>query len=330
MTGRTGWESSTGKIRLLYSRHLRGAGIELGPGHHPYVITLPLTSVRYVDRWDPEQNRALFPELGEEAEFPPPDVRANLDAERLGMFADVSQDFVIASHVFEHLANPMAMLVESHRVLKPGGVLVLLLPDMRLISDAGRPPTTVEHLVQEYRTDVREVDDAHLLEYVRLVRRYEGDDADKLEELLGAARMRSVHVHCWTEESFFPVLEHAVAELGCAFDILELAIAGDIPGSKEFGYVLRRPAEPAAPGAERERLVQTRELMLRARFAQSELATRKALHERDRQLALVKSRLARRDAQIDRIRRLPIFPIYRAGRRLQLRITGRRADGKPI
>ena len=45
MTGRTGWGYGTDRIRLLYSRHLRGAGIELGPGHHPYVLTLPLTQI---------------------------------------------------------------------------------------------------------------------------------------------------------------------------------------------------------------------------------------------------------------------------------------------
>ena len=312
MTGRTGWGYDTDKIRLLYSRHLRGEGIELGPGHHPYVLTLPLTTVRYVDRWEPQQNRALFPELGEQAEFPEPDVVANLDAEQLAMFGDASQDFVIASHVFEHLANPLAMLVESHRVLKPGGVLLLLLPDMRMTSDARRAPTQLQHLVTEYDGNVREVDEAHLLEYVRVVQGYDGDDPDKLAELLDTARMRSVHVHCWTEETYFPVLEHAATELGCAFDILELVVAGDIPGSKEFGYVLRRTPEPASPDAERDRLLQTRELMMRTRFAQSE-----------KRMAQMRSRLSTREAQIARIRALPVYPMVRAGRRLQLKITRR-------
>jgi SAM-dependent methyltransferase len=241
------------------------------------------------------------------------------------MFDDASQDFVIASHVFEHLANPLAMLVESHRVLKPGGVLLLLLPDRRMTSDVSRPPTTLEHLVAEYHADVREVDDAHLLEYVRLVQRYDGEDPDKDAELLATARMRSVHVHCWTEDSWFPVVEYAVDELGCSFDLVELVLAGDIPGSKEFGYVLRRTPEPASPAEDLARLVGTRDLMMQTRFAQGELATRKAVQERDRQISQLKARLEEREALIARMRKVPgAVTLYRAGRRARARIAWRR------
>ena len=48
-------------------------------------------------------------------------------------FADVSADAVYASHVLEHLyrEDAIALLSECHRILKPEGVIRLVLPDLR-------------------------------------------------------------------------------------------------------------------------------------------------------------------------------------------------------
>lgn len=269
MTSRSGWGYSTDTIRLHFSRHLRGSGIELGPGHHPYVTVLPGTDVRYVDRWEPDDNRALFPELGAEAEFPQPDVVANLDEQLLEMFPDGSQDFVITSHLFEHVGNPLALLEDCHRVLRPGGVLLLLLPDMTRTSDARRPPTTLEHLVAEYDAKLRGFDDEHVVEYLHFVGKFDGDGAE-LATRIQHERARSLHVHCWTEDTFFPVLYYAVGELDCGFEIVELVLSSDVPGSKEFGYILRRPTVEVPASENRARLVATRELLMETRFAQSD------------------------------------------------------------
>lgn len=49
------------------------------------------------------------------------------DATRLS-FSDASVDRLIAAHVLEHLPEPQRVLREWWRVLKPGGVLTLVLP----------------------------------------------------------------------------------------------------------------------------------------------------------------------------------------------------------
>ena len=123
----------------LLARYLVGDGVELGPGHSPFPIPYSGTNVRYVDRWVPDTNRELFPELGEAA-FPMPDIIADLDTDRLSALDDESQDFVIASHVLEHLANPLAMLGEIHRVLRSGGIALVLLPDRRRTFDQRSAP----------------------------------------------------------------------------------------------------------------------------------------------------------------------------------------------
>lgn len=44
-------------------------------------------------------------------------------------FADESFDTVLASHTLEHVGDPLAFLQEVHRVLSPGGALLLWLPN---------------------------------------------------------------------------------------------------------------------------------------------------------------------------------------------------------
>lgn len=65
------------------------------------------------------------------------------DAKDLSRFADKTFQVVYASHVLEHfdyLAEARAVLVEWHRVLQPGGLLALSVPDLdviaRLMTDA--------------------------------------------------------------------------------------------------------------------------------------------------------------------------------------------------
>ena len=70
------------------------------------------------------------------------------------------QDFVIANQVLEHFQNPLLALQNMLRVLKPGGVLYLSLPDKRFSFDVDRPVTTVEHVLRDYRRGTRSGPDA--------------------------------------------------------------------------------------------------------------------------------------------------------------------------
>ncbi|MDD5298393.1 MAG: methyltransferase domain-containing protein [Rhodocyclaceae bacterium] len=87
------------------------------------------------------------------------------DLERLPSNA---YDFVLASHVLEHTANPIRALSEWLRLLKNRGVLVLILPDRKRTFDYRRPVTTLEHLLDDLEAAMTEDDLTHLPEILAL------------------------------------------------------------------------------------------------------------------------------------------------------------------
>lgn len=241
--------------RALLARHLAGAGLELGPGHAPFPVPYPGVSVRYVDRWEPDENRALFQELGDEAAFPKPDIVSNLDTDGLKELGDESQDFVVASHVFEHMANPLALLADVHRVLLPGGTLLLLLPDRHRTFDRDRRSTPLAHLVDEYEREVNDVDDDHVADFLVGTGVPIPDDPSERAGVFDLHRRRSVHVHCWDEVEFFEVLVHSVTAMAHRWELVD-ALLSDDEGADgfEFGYVLRRSLALDDPAVLAERL----------------------------------------------------------------------------
>jgi SAM-dependent methyltransferase len=236
-------------VRRRFAAHLSGHGVEMGAGHAPFPVPLGV-QVRYVDRWDPAENSQLFPELADTPDFPKPDIVADLDVDRLSALDDKSQDFVIASHVIEHLANPLKMLEDIYRVLRPGGLLVLLVPDRHLTFDCLREPTPLTHLVEEYHSDIRVVDDTHVVDFIIGLLRSNGDQRE-LDELLAERtpdeldhhRRRSVHAHVWNREEFEEMLTFAGDKLDVRFEVVDSMESGETgTHGNEFGWLFMRPA----------------------------------------------------------------------------------------
>jgi len=241
--------------RRRLTSQLFGTCIELGPGHNPFPVDVPGITVRYVDRWEPETNSELFPELGGDAVFPAPDIVANLDTDRLKAIDDNTEDFVIASHVLEHLANPIAMLSEIHRVLRPGGVLLILLPDRHLTFDRLRTPTDLAHLLVEYEADAREVDDAHIEEFIRAsaplgtpFSNYLSDDLTERQRQIKVHRDRSVHAHCWDQDEFVPVLRYCIGKLGQRWELVDaLLTEGGAMTASSSGFCCKSQSQLSPP-----------------------------------------------------------------------------------
>src|SRR6266480_3309536 len=64
---------------------------------------------------------------------------------------DDSTDFVLHSHVWEHLPNPLIALEEWVRITRSGGYLFVIVPKRdAAASDKDRPVTSLPSLVQLY------------------------------------------------------------------------------------------------------------------------------------------------------------------------------------
>jgi SAM-dependent methyltransferase len=84
------------------------------------------------------------------------------------MFPEQSFDFVLSCHSLEHVANPLKALAEWRRVVRPGGYLVLVLPNKSANFDHRRPTTTMTHLLADFTAGVGEDDLTHLPEILAL------------------------------------------------------------------------------------------------------------------------------------------------------------------
>jgi len=286
--------------RVLLARFLGGSGVELGPGHHPLPIPYPGVSVRYLDRWQPDEHLDLITNAEPGASFTKPDIAVNLDVDGLSALGDGSQDFVIASHLLEHLADPLRQLEEIHRVLRRGGVVLIFLPDRRFTFDRRRAPTPLEHLVADHQERATVVSDEHVEDYLR--KTDDWDDSWTEEERLAQFelhRRRSIHVHCWTQDEFVAVVEHAVAAMGMRWELLDALFVEDVPGGSEFGLVLRRALVDTDPAVAVERLRLTWDVLL----------------ARAQERAALEQRLAR-------LRTIPGYPVVRGAWRLQRRLRG--------
>jgi len=79
-----------------------------------------------------------------------------------------SYDFVAASHVLEHVANPLRVLQEWKRLLKPSGTILVVVPHKSGMFDHRRPFTTFDHIKADFAANITEADLTHLPEILEL------------------------------------------------------------------------------------------------------------------------------------------------------------------
>lgn len=141
-----------------------------------------------------------------------------LEAGDLGPLESERYDALLASHVIEHLANPIAAVREWTRVVRPGGHLLLIAPHKDGTFDRRRPVTTLEHLVEDERRGTGEDDDTHFGEVLALhdLSRdpvAQADPAGFEARTRDNARLRGVHHHVFVTETLVAVVDHCGLEV---------------------------------------------------------------------------------------------------------------------
>jgi len=118
--------------------------------------------------------------------------------------ADESYDFVVASHVLEHVANPLRALQEWKRILKPTGTLLVVLPHKAGMFDHKRPFTNFKHIKDDFELRVTEGDLTHLQEIIELhdleLDPPAGSPGQFQERCLQNFTNRAIHHHVFSPE----------------------------------------------------------------------------------------------------------------------------------
>ena len=185
-------------MREYMAATLHGIGLEVGAGASPFPVPLDC-KVLFGDRISHNQLVAELYPGQRDYELVCPDILTDFDD--FAGVADNSLNFIIGCHVVEHVFDPIGTLVNAHRKLRPGGQLLLVVPDMARTFDHNRPLTALEHLKLDHFSPDTERDRAHYEEFYRLAfKTSEAELPHKVKQEF--ERRGDLHVHVWNYETF--------------------------------------------------------------------------------------------------------------------------------
>jgi SAM-dependent methyltransferase len=147
-------------------------GLEIGPLHAPR-IRKEEAQVFYVDHTDAEGLRQKYAvdhymkdRLHEIVEV---DFVVGEGQELLDVVADAAPfDFVMASHLIEHIPDPVTWLRDIGKLLRPGGILSLIVPDKRYTFDVHRRTTEVSEIVDAHMRRLRQPSFRQVYDFISL------------------------------------------------------------------------------------------------------------------------------------------------------------------
>ncbi len=193
--------------------------------------------------------------------------------------------YAVASHVFEHVPNPLGWIQEILDCLEPGGVIALLVPNREQSMDFYRRPTSfaevigwsiekparptptqvMDFLSQSFEDDGSS-DFSVMPPFSRAKRHYTDNDAIGFAEFV-AKEDHYLDVHCsvWTPESFLEVFTRVSAARKLAVEI-EGPFVG-FPGSPSYEFLVclhkRDPGGVTATSASVEETAEDHPVLLK-------------------------------------------------------------------
>ena len=150
-TSRGMFGKNTREAKVFHLLDVHGAGLEIGPSHNPLAPKKKGYNVHIVDHVSAAELRAKYQKHGvdldniEEVDFvwhgePYPILIGKTNC----------YDWIIASHVIEHVPNPISFLQQCEALLKPDGILSLVIPDKRFCFDCLSPASSTGNVLDAY------------------------------------------------------------------------------------------------------------------------------------------------------------------------------------
>lgn len=200
---------SSASVRVCHSRNdsfgktanklCKGRGLEIGALHKPFDLDAHVT---YLDYETTEVLRRQY--------------RADARVDTIGQvqvvwrgnfypfFDDNAFDFVINSHVLEHTCNPGRMIEEWLRLVRPAGILYMVIPDKRHTFDRPRRLTEIDHMIEEYSSALEVIPIEHYEDYIVNSEQKYNTEKKYIEACHDA--QSSIHVHTFTADSVLEFL----------------------------------------------------------------------------------------------------------------------------
>jgi len=232
--------SNVGEARELASSQCKGEGLEIGAGSSPFPVPLNCR-IKYGDMYS-------YDELLQNA-YPgqplhdviAPDIKTNFDTlENIGR---ESLDFIVACHVIEHTRSPITSIKLAYEKLKPGGHLVLVVPDRNKTFDFRRPITPLQHFIDDYTSIHPDRDMEHYKEFFSLAEGFvpEPNEFETIWRKKWEEKY-SIHFHTWDFASFGQMIGWIQESLH-PYNICWAQET--LPDGIEFYYVLEKPMDSA-------------------------------------------------------------------------------------
>jgi len=128
-----------------------GLGLEIGPAHSPIAPRRGGFNVHVLDYMDADALREKFQDVDVDlAQIEEVDFVWGGEPLRQLVGGTYRYDWIIASHVIEHLPDLAGFLNDCQDVLKPEGVVSLVVPDKRYCFDHFRPLTTTGEVLDAF------------------------------------------------------------------------------------------------------------------------------------------------------------------------------------
>ncbi len=187
------------KESKLAHKYCIGHGLEIGgAAHNPFGL-----NTLNVDLTDSMETVFKREEIKICGKAMPVDIVAPGDAIPL---PDASQDFIVNSHVFEHFNNPIKALIEWDRLLKPGGIIFMIIPHKERTFDKQGTRTTLQHLIDDYKNGTTE-----------------------------GHSIKRFHDHIWITEDIVELVNWMISNLGVQWVIEEVQ---DVDDKVDNGFTL--------------------------------------------------------------------------------------------
>lgn len=159
-------DHSQRKENILKKINIKGEGLELGPLCWP-ILSRKEANVKYVDHVNRDKlieiykdDKGVPAELIPEVDFP-----LNGRSLRDSIPKNKKYDYIIASHVIEHVPDMIRWFRDLNASLKVGGIVSLAIPDKRFTFDIDRNPSTPGDVVGAYLDEYVRPSSATLFDY---------------------------------------------------------------------------------------------------------------------------------------------------------------------